>query len=84
MELSFDEIKQCINNWQSIRKNADKILDNLTKHYRATLNKDNGFLLLHSIGTKPTNTEVDVPIVYADYYFMEALMRKSKLEKAVL
>ena len=56
-------------------------MDNLTKHYRATLKKDNGFLLLHSTGTKPTNTEVDVPIVYADYYFIEALMRKNKLEK---
>ncbi len=63
------------------RSNADKIIENLTKHYRAMLKKDNGFLLLHSTGTKPTNTEVDVPIVYADYYFIEALMRKNKLEK---
>ena len=63
------------------RSNADKIIENLTKHYRATLKKNNGFLLLHSTGTKPTNTEVDVPIVYADYYFIEALMRKNKLEK---
>ena len=63
------------------RSNADKIIENLTKHYRATLKKDNGFLLLHSTGTKPTNTEVDVPIVYADYYFIEALIRKNKLEK---
>lgn len=63
------------------RSNADKIIENLTKHYRAMLKKDNGFLLLHSTGTKPTNTEVDVPIVYADYYFIEALMRKNKLDK---
>lgn len=63
------------------RSNADKIIENLTKHYRAMLKKDNGFLLLHSTGTKPTNTEVDVPIVYADYYFIEALMCKNKLEK---
>ena len=63
------------------RSNADKIIENLTKHYRATLKKDNGFLLLHSTGSKPTNTGVDVPIVYADYYFIEALMRKNKLEK---
>lgn len=66
---------------QRYKDNADQIMDNLTKHYRATLKKDNGFLLLHSTGTKPTNTEVDVPIVYADYYFIEALMRKNKLEK---
>lgn len=68
-------------NGERYRSYADKIIENLTKHYRATLNKDNGFLLLHSTGTKPTDTEVDVPIVYADYYFIEALMRKDKLEK---
>lgn len=68
-------------NGKRYKSNADKIIENLTKHYRATLNKDNGFLLLHSTGTKPTNTEVDVPIVYADYYFIEALIRKDKLEK---
>ena len=63
------------------KKNADRIVENLTNSYRTTLNKDNGFLLLHSTGTKPTNVEVDVPIVYADYYFIEALLRKDKLEK---
>jgi len=63
------------------KANADKIIENLTNHYRANLYKDNGFLLLHSTGTKPTNTEVDVPIVYADYYFLEALIRKYRLEK---
>ena len=45
------------------------------------MGQNNGFLLLHSTGIKPSNTEVDVPIVYADYYFIEALMRKDKLEK---
>ena len=63
------------------KKWADTILENLTKHYRTTLNADHGFLLLHSTGTAPTNSEVDVPIIYADYYFLEALLRKAKLEK---
>ena len=34
-----------------------------------------GFLLDHSTGNKPGNSEVDVPLTYADYYFLEALMR---------
>ena len=68
-------------NSERYKKNADRIVENLTNSYRTTLNKDNGFLLLHSTGTKPTNVEVDVPIVYADYYFIEALLRKDKLEK---
>ena len=60
---------------------ADTIVDNLSRNYRAALNGDHGFLLLHSTGSAPHNSEVDVPIVYADYYFLEALLRKSKLEK---
>lgn len=62
-----------------IRK-ADTILENLTKSYRATPGQDRGFLLLHSTGSKMYNVEVDVPIVYADYYYLEALLRKQKLE----
>lgn len=34
-----------------------------------------GFLLRHSVGNVNTNNEVDVPLTYADYYFLESLMR---------
>jgi hypothetical protein len=37
------------------------------------------FLLRHSTGNKPKNSEVDVPIIYADYYYLEALMRYEAL-----
>jgi unsaturated chondroitin disaccharide hydrolase len=40
----------------------------------------NQAILLHSTGHKPKNKEVDVPIVYADYYFLEALLRLKKIE----
>lgn len=33
-------------------------------------------VLLHSTGNKPDNSEIDVPIIYADYYFIEALIRQ--------
>ena len=62
------------------KKWADTILENLTKSYRATLNSDAGFLLLHSTGAKSLKSEIDVPLVYADYYFLEALLRKKKLQ----
>ncbi len=66
----------------SIHKaHADKILESLTRSYRARLNGDRGFLLLHSVGSGNSNSEVDVPIIYADYYFLEALLKKAKLEK---
>ncbi|CAH8281520.1 unsaturated chondroitin disaccharide hydrolase [Mariniflexile fucanivorans] len=44
--------------------------------------KTNDALLLHSTGHHPKGTEIDVPIIYADYYFMEALTRLEKLESS--
>lgn len=38
-----------------------------------------GFLLEHSVGHLPGNSEVDVPLNYADYYYLEGLMRFRKL-----
>jgi unsaturated chondroitin disaccharide hydrolase len=43
--------------------------------YRAELNTNGGFLLKHSVGALPLNSEIDVPLIYADYYFLEALKR---------
>lgn len=43
--------------------------------YRAPEGKNGNFLLMHSVGSIPHNTEIDVPLVYADYYFIEALQR---------
>ncbi len=52
---------------------ACRILTSLTRHYLAPDESD--AILSHSVGSKPQNSEVDVPIIYADYYFIEALMR---------
>jgi rhamnogalacturonyl hydrolase YesR len=57
------------------RNTADKIVTNLTKSYRSPIGENYGFLLLHSTGSKPSNSEVDVPLNYADYYYLEALLR---------
>ena len=35
-----------------------------------------GFLLLHSTGNYPAKDEIDVSINYADYYYLEALLRR--------
>ena len=61
--------------------NADNIIESLTNNYRAKLNGDRGFLMLHSVGSGNHNSEIDVPIIYADYYFLEALLKKDKLAK---
>ena len=39
-----------------------------------------GFILKHSTGNKPGNSEIDVPLSYADYYFVEALVRINNLQ----
>ena len=60
---------------------ADKIVDSLNQHYRAKPETTYGFLLLHSTGHHPGGDEIDVPINYADYYYLEALARKAALEQ---
>jgi hypothetical protein len=55
------------------------IVKNLTEHYTAAPGASQGFILLHSTGSKPSNSEVDVPINYADYYYLEALLRQKRL-----
>lgn len=47
--------------------------------YRAKLGENACFVLKHSVGTIPHNSEIDVPLTYADYYFIEALHRYNKL-----
>jgi hypothetical protein len=55
---------------------ADKIMTSLASPaYRATLGGNGNFLILHCVGSLPHNAEVDVPLNYADYYFLEALLR---------
>lgn len=59
---------------------ADKIVDSLNKHYQAEPGTHYGFLLLHSTGHHPAGSEIDVPLNYADYYYLEALARKDALD----
>jgi rhamnogalacturonyl hydrolase YesR len=60
---------------------AGILLHSLTNSYRAKPGDAHGFILLHSTGSKPMNSEVDVPLCYADYYYLEALLRSNKLKK---
>jgi len=46
-----------------------------TPTYLAAVGTNNFFLLKHSTGNKPAHSEIDAPLVYADYYFLEALWR---------
>ena len=52
-----------------------------SERYLANEGEQYGFILKHSTGSKPGNSEVDVPLTYADYYFLEALLRWKALVK---
>ena len=55
---------------------AEKMLRALASdEYLVPEGEDYGFILRHSTGNKNKDSEVDVPLTYADYYFLEALMR---------
>lgn len=61
---------------------AETILTNLSKTpYKAASGENGGYILTHSVGALPLNSEVDVPLTYADYYYVEALVRYQRLLK---
>jgi unsaturated chondroitin disaccharide hydrolase len=47
--------------------------------YLANVGTNGGFILKHSVGNIPGKSEVDVPLTYADYYFIEGLKRYQSL-----
>jgi hypothetical protein len=58
---------------------ADRLLASLSQDYLADPDLDEPFLLDHSTGSVPGAFEVDVPITYADTYYVEALLRRLRL-----
>lgn len=65
---------------KTYRQTADKILHSLETGYQPEPQMAQGFLLLHSTGNYPAKDEIDVPINYADYYYLEALHRRANLK----
>lgn len=61
-------------------KAAEHMLTSLSSAtYKAPIGTNGGFLLMHSTGHFPANSEIDVPLSYADYYYVEALIRYKHL-----
>ena len=56
--------------------NAEQMLKSLSSApYQSLPGTNAGFILQHSVGHIPENTEVDQPLTYADYYYVEAMKR---------
>ena len=55
---------------------AEKMITSLSSDkYRSRPGENHNFILKHSVGNLPGDNEIDVPLIYADYYFLEALLR---------
>lgn len=55
---------------------AEHILKTLASdQYTAKPGTNGNFVLMHSVGSLPHGNEIDVPLNYADYYYIEALVR---------
>ena len=66
-------------NGSKYRDFADKLYESLSSsEYLAKTGQNNNFLIKHCVGNMPKDDEVDKPISYGDYYFMEASLRKDK------
>ncbi len=57
---------------------AARMLTSLSSHYRCR-GTPTGSILIHSVGNHPQTSEVDVALVYSDYYFIDAFLRRSGL-----
>jgi unsaturated chondroitin disaccharide hydrolase len=67
---------------QAYQNAAKKIIVSLSSDtYRVNKEQPASFLLKHSTGSFPHGSEVDAPLVYADYYFIEALLRLQQQSK---
>lgn len=78
IELSgYGTPQQC----RTYRKSALKILTALSSpEYSASGGSNGGFVLKHGVGNHPRQADIDVPLIYADYYYIEALQRYLKLK----
>lgn len=66
---------------QAKYKNAAvDLISNLSTPEYLSGDKNQAFLL-HSTGHLPNGTEIDASIIYADYYYMEALLRLKKIQE---
>lgn len=77
IELSAYAGEELKNKYLQVAETQLKTL--ASAEYLAESGTNGDFILMHSVGSRPHHSEVDVPLSYADYYFIEALLRYKKL-----
>ena len=78
----FIELSTMVPDGKKYLDYAEKILKSLSSDaYLAKVGENQGFILMHSVGSLPNGSEIDTPLNYADYYYLEALKRFMDLKK---
>lgn len=73
---AFFELSTMVSDGQKYFDYAEKILRSLSsEQYLAKPGENEGFILMHSTGSLHHGSEIDVPLNYADYYYLEAIQR---------
>ena len=65
---------------KTYKEAATKMLTSLSSDRYACGDSKPAFLM-HSVGHWPAGSEIDASIIYADYYYLEALLRLKKLDR---
>jgi Glycosyl Hydrolase Family 88. len=79
IELSQYVDKSLAKEYLAVAEKQIRVLS--SPEYFAKIGENGNFILKHSVGHFPNQTEIDVPLSYADYYYLEALMRYKKLKQ---
>lgn len=82
MASAYIALDGLADNGKSYLQIAERQLRTLaSEEYLSKVGENGGFILKHSVGSLPDDSEVDVPLTYADYYFLEALLRYRNVTK---
>jgi hypothetical protein len=84
MASAFLELSQYANkaSAKSYMAIAETMLRSLSSSpYKAPAGANGGFIVQHGVGNMPAKTEIDVPLTYGDYYYVEALKRYRDLAR---
>jgi hypothetical protein len=82
VEQRIEQIFDVVQGIQDHLNQTGEILKSLSSDaYLAKVGDNQGFILMHSVGSLPNGSEIDTPLNYADYYYLEALKRFMELKK---
>lgn len=79
------DLSQLVEDGQNYFDYAEVLLKSLsTEQYLAEPGTNALFVLKHSVGALPKSSEIDVPLNYADYYYLDAMVKYAKLKNMPL